>query len=98
MTFEEYYPYLIAGSYGLLGGIIRVIIPFLNKIYAKKKIEWRIWGMLILMKGIIGFFIGMIFPSSYVAAALSGFMGLDILKGVYNSLKIDKVIEVDSQV
>lgn len=90
--YETYIEALLAATFGLGGGLGRILVEMYLTKYNKNKIYWRYWIFRLIISGIIGMIIGVAFSYDYKVSILSGFLGLDVLQGMYDSSKIEKLI------
>ena len=82
---------LLAGLFGLVGGLARSVAGLLKVMSIKMKLRWSYWTLNAIISGIIGILVGMIFSFDYRASALGGFAGLDVLEGIYKAFAVQKV-------
>ncbi len=82
---------VLAGTLGLSGGALRVIVGILKAISKDKKIQWTNAFLTLIVSLILGFLLGAAFTFDYRLSALAGYAGLDILEGIYKSFKTEVI-------
>jgi len=82
---------VLAGLLGGIGGLTRGVVGLLKALSLRRKILWGYYGITVAIAVIIGIFIGIIFDFDYRLSLLAGYAGTDILEGIYQSFKVDKV-------
>jgi fluoride ion exporter CrcB/FEX len=82
---------LLPALLGAVGGLTRGFVGLLKALSMRRKILWGYYLITIIVAFIIGIFTGLIFNYDYRLSLLAGYAGTDILEGIYNSFKVDKV-------
>lgn len=74
-------------SFGLFGGIIRVMVGlFKHKVFTgKEKFNSRKFWMTLALSGIIGVFCALLTLDDYRIVLLAGYAGTDVIQGIYRS-------------
>jgi hypothetical protein len=81
------FPALLGG----MGGLTRAFIGLLKAMSLRRRILWNYYFITVVVAGVIGIFVGMIFNFDYRLSLLAGYAGTDILEGIYKSFKVEKV-------
>ena len=77
--------------YGILGGLIRLLVSLLKNYQTSGKIEFnRLWFFFILLI-CVGAFSGIVLGISKQLSLLGGYAGIDLLDGYYKSFKRKKI-------
>ncbi len=87
LTQEIILPALLGG----VGGLTRGFIGLLKALSLRRRILWNYYIITVVVAMVIGIFTGIIFNFDYRLSLLAGYAGTDILEGIYNSFKVDKV-------
>ena len=82
---------VIPALLGGVGGLTRGIVGLLKALSLRRRIIWTYYLITVIIAGIIGIFVGIVFNFDYRLALLSGYAGTDILEGVYKSFQVQKV-------
>ena len=81
---------IVPALLGGVGGLTRGIVGLLKALSLRRRIIWNYYLITVLIAGIIGIFVGIVFNFDYRLALLSGYAGTDILEGIYKSFKVQK--------
>jgi hypothetical protein len=76
---------------GALGGITRGFVGLLKAISLKRQILLGYYLITIVIAGIIGTFVGVVFNYDLRLSLLAGYAGTDIIEGIYKSFQVEKV-------
>jgi len=82
---------IVPALLGGVGGLTRGIVGLLKALSLRRRIIWTYYLITVIIAGIIGIFVGIVFNFDYRLALLSGYAGTDILEGVYKSFQVQKV-------
>ena len=82
---------IVPALLGGVGGLTRGIVGLLKALSLRRRIIWNYYLITVVIAGIIGIFVGIVFNFDYRLALLSGYAGTDILEGVYKSFQVQKV-------
>ena len=82
---------VIPALLGGVGGLTRGIVGLLKALSLRRRIIWNYYLITVVIAGIIGIFVGIVFNFDYRLALLSGYAGTDILEGIYKSFQVQKV-------
>ena len=82
---------IVPALLGGVGGLTRGIVGLLKALSLRRRIIWNYYLITVLIAGIIGIFVGIVFNFDYRLALLSGYAGTDILEGIYKSFQLQKV-------
>jgi len=82
---------IVPALLGGVGGLTRGIVGLLKALSLRRRIIWNYYLITVLIAGIIGIFVGIVFNFDYRLALLSGYAGTDILEGIYKSFQVQKV-------
>ncbi len=82
---------IVAGLFGVIGGFARAAVGILKAIAVKRKLFWGYAILTMVLAGLIGALLGIVFDFDKRLAILAGYAGTDILEGIYKSFKVEKV-------
>ena len=82
---------IVPALLGGVGGLTRGIVGLLKALSLRRRIIWTYYLITVIIAGIIGIFVGIVFNFDYRLALLSGYAGTDILEGIYKSFQVQKV-------
>lgn len=82
---------VIPALLGGVGGLTRGIVGLLKALSLRRRIIWNYYLITVVIAGIIGIFVGIVFNFDYRLALLSGYAGTDILEGLYKSFQVQKI-------
>ena len=82
---------IVPALLGGVGGLTRGIVGLLKALSLRRRIIWNYYLITVVIAGIIGIFVGIVFNFDYRLALLSGYAGTDILEGIYKSFQVQKV-------
>ena len=82
---------IIAAMLGCLGGLTKSIIGIFKAKARGDKIKFGLVFRTMRLSSISGTFIGAIFSFNPIISFIAGYVGSDILEGVYASLKRTKI-------
>ena len=78
---------LIAAGFGIIGGLVRILITSLKTIQLKKKLSFTGLGIYAIVVITIGAFSGIILSYGKILSFLGGYAGLDLIDGYYKAFK-----------
>ena len=78
---------LIAAGFGIIGGLVRILITSLKTIQLKKKLSFTGFGIYAIVIIAIGAFSGIILSYGKILSFLGGYAGLDLIDGYYKAFK-----------
>ena len=77
---------LIAAGFGILGGLVRVLVVSL-KTFQFRKISWQGFWIYACVVFFLGAFSGIILNFGKILSFLAGYAGLDLVGGFYKTFK-----------
>ena len=81
---------LIAAGFGILGGVVRLLVVSL-KAFQFRKISWQgLWVYAIVVLA-VGAFSGILLNFGSILSFLAGYAGLDLIEGYYKTFMKTKV-------
>ena len=78
---------LIAAGFGIIGGLVRILVTSLKTIQLKKKLSFTGFGIYAIVIIAIGAFSGIILSYGKILSFLGGYAGLDLIDGYYKAFK-----------
>ena len=78
---------LIAAGFGIMGGLVRILITSLKTIQLKKKLSFTGFGIYAIVVIAVGAFSGIILSYGKILSFLGGYAGLDLIDGYYKAFK-----------
>ena len=81
----------MAGLLGGIGGLTRGVVGLLKALSLRRRIIWSYYLITVLIAIIIGIFVGIVFDFDPRLSLLAGYVGTDILEGIYKSFAVQKV-------
>ncbi len=77
---------------GILGGLVRALYGLLKAVNDGKMIKFGYFLTTLIVSGIIGGLLGYVFDTDFRVAALSGYVGTDMLENVFTGILPKSII------
>jgi hypothetical protein len=88
---EQIIEMMIYMGWGVLGGVLKIIITFLKAVSLKQKISWKVFGLYCLVVFFIAGFSGLVFSFGGNAFSfIGGYAGVDLASGYERIFKKTK--------
>ena len=81
---------LVASGFGMLGGIVRLLVVSL-KAFQFRRISWNGFWIYAVIVIAVGVFSGVVLNFGSVLSFLAGYAGLDLIEGYYKTFMKTKV-------